>query len=287
LIYSLFLQRKQPGHGLDSSYDTGLQIIFPTFQTTAIVGRDDIYLDAIPHVDTNVTTDLVPSLPFSSEDTVCHHLIQFDETALGNTKQDTNLLKSLCQYYSTVKTKRQLNLDVPASFHQSTSLQRGFNTFLPPCKVRSSIELPTADPSLSDSMVTNIPDNPPTSFTNLSSAVSVPMLRCVDKISTSLPSRLTFTEDYIRTSIGFRRIDTIKSHLHYLYQDTVSLDSSLADAILDKGDFSTIWKSAHSTTPVVCPSNFGDVIHMDIVFGPDISIGNIRMGFYLLINIAE
>jgi len=26
------------------------------------------------------------------------------------------------------------------------------------------------------------------------------------------------------------------------------------------------------------PTNFGDVIHMDIVFGPDISIGNIRYG---------
>ena len=28
-------------------------------------------------------------------------------------------------------------------------------------------------------------------------------LRCVDKPSTSLPSRMTYTEDFIRTSVGF------------------------------------------------------------------------------------
>jgi hypothetical protein len=53
-------------------------------------------------VDNNVTTDFVPSLPVSSEDIVCCNVTQLDETALGNTKQDTNLLKSLHQYYSTV-----------------------------------------------------------------------------------------------------------------------------------------------------------------------------------------
>jgi hypothetical protein len=37
-------------------------------------------------------------------------------------------------------------------------------------------------------------------------------------------------------------------------------------------------KSARNTTPVPCPDNFGDVIHMDIVFGPDISLGNIHYG---------
>jgi hypothetical protein len=134
-----------------------------------------------------------------------------------------------------------LNLDVPIGFRQSTSLKRDFNTFLPPCKVRPSIELPTADSSLSDSMVADISDTPPTLVTNSSSGVSVLTLQ--------------------------------STHLHELYQDTISLD-----AVLDKGDLSTIPKSACSTTPVICLSNFGDVIHMDIVFGPDISIGNIHNG---------
>jgi len=47
---------------------------------------------------------------------------------------------------------------------------------------------------------------------------------------------------------------------------------------LDKGDFATLHKCARSTKPVARPSKFGDIIHMDIVFGPDISIGNIHYG---------
>jgi hypothetical protein len=47
---------------------------------------------------------------------------------------------------------------------------------------------------------------------------------------------------------------------------------------LDEGDLSTIQKSSRNTTPVLRPAFFGDIIHMDIVFGPDVSIGNIHYG---------
>jgi hypothetical protein len=116
------------------------------------------------------------------------------------------------------------------------------------------------------------------SVTNNSSIVSIPILRCVDKPSSSLPSWLTFTEDIIRASVGFCRIDTIKSHLKDLYQDTICLVSTPADAALDEGDLLTIQKTPRNTTPVTRPASFGEVIHMDIVFGPDISIGNIHYG---------
>jgi hypothetical protein len=70
----------------------------------------------------------------------------------------------------------------------------------------------------------------------------------------------------------------IKSHLLDLYQDTVSLDNTPADDVLDVGDLATIRKTPHNTTPVPHPHSFGDVIHMDSVFGPNISIGNIHYG---------
>jgi hypothetical protein len=38
LIYSLFLHIQHPGHGLESSFDKGLYIIFPNFKTKAIIG---------------------------------------------------------------------------------------------------------------------------------------------------------------------------------------------------------------------------------------------------------
>jgi len=118
--------------------------------------------------------------------------------------------------------------------------------------------------------------------TNNSSLARVPIIRCVDKTSTPLPSCITLTEDYIRSSVGFRRIDTIKTHFRDLYQETVKIDTMPADAVLDKGDIATIRKSNRSTTPVSRPPNFGDVIHMDIVFGPDITIGNVHYGLLFM-----
>lgn len=54
------------------------------------------------------------------------------------------------------------------------------------------------------------------------------------------------------------------------------LDKLPPDAVLDMGDFETIPKTSRNTTPAPRPSNFGDVVHMDIVFGPDIAVGNIH-----------
>jgi len=66
--------------------------------------------------------------------------------------------------------------------------------------------------------------------------------------------------------MGFCHIDTVKKHLNTLYALTVALDQRPADAILDTGDVATIHKSPRNTTPIIRPTHFGDVIHMDIVF---------------------
>jgi hypothetical protein len=68
-------------------------------------------------------------------------------------------------------------------------------------------------PSLDESSTINTPirDNCSSSqsmqctdsITNKSSPVIVPILRCVDKPSSSLPSQLTFTKDLVRASVGF------------------------------------------------------------------------------------
>ncbi len=78
---------------------------------------------------------------------------------------------------------------------------------------------------------------------NNSSSDTVQFIRCVDKLSSSLPSQLTLTDDIIHTSFGFHHIYTIKSHLSNLYQDTIVLDSTPADAVLDAGDLGTIRKA--------------------------------------------
>jgi hypothetical protein len=68
----------------------------------------------------------------------------------------------------------------------------------------------------------------------------------------------------------------MKTHLYKSYKDTIKLDSLPPDATLDSGDFTTMKKTPRNTTPVPRPSAFGDVIHMDIVFGPDVALGNIH-----------
>jgi len=70
----------------------------------------------------------------------------------------------------------------------------------------------------------------------------------------------------------------MKTHLATLYQNTVALDSSPPDAILDPGDLCNVQKSRCNTTPVCRPPSFGDIIHMDIVFGPDIALSNVHYG---------
>jgi len=63
-----------------------------------------------------------------------------------------------------------------------------------------------------------------------------------------------------------------------LYQPTVTLDTTTADAILDPGFYAYLQKKDRNTTPVSCPKNFADVILTDIVFGPEVSIGIIHYG---------
>jgi len=63
-----------------------------------------------------------------------------------------------------------------------------------------------------------------------------------------------------------------------LYQDTVQLDSTPRDAVLDRGDLATLRKTPRNTTPVPRPVSFGDVVHMDIVFGPEVALANVHYG---------
>jgi len=286
-IYSLFLHIKQQQHGIQSSYDDGLHLKFPNFTTKTIVGSADIYLDAIPHPDNPTTaSDVLCSMSGSSKSDYCRHTV-IQENDIEHNK-DKNLLQSLRQYYSEVKTKRQLNLNRPAGFRSSSTLQKDYNIFNPPCKAQSAEILQSSDHTTATTTIANATPSivtlssmdltlPSPNLTS-SSTVNVPILQCVDKPSTSLPSRLTFTEDFLRSSVGFRRIDTIKSHLDTLYQDTIRLDSLPPDAVLDPGNLCNVRKSRQNTIPVCRPQGFGDVFHMDIVFGPDIALGNVHHG---------
>jgi hypothetical protein len=203
------------------------------------------------------------------------------------------LLQKLRDYYELVKTKRQLHFEVPAGFQRSSQHYKlykqyhnhqfqqepvgepdvGTEDFLHQITDISSLSIGSHESSILDTTDESI------TVTNTSpSNGSSPIVRSVDKPSSSLPCTITMSEDFLRASMGFRRVDTIKRNLSNLYCDTIKLDSSSADAVLDAGDLATMRKTPRNTSPVPRPSHFGDVMHMDIVFGPEVSIGNVHYG---------
>jgi len=199
-------------------------------------------------------------------------------------------LNDLRDYFCDVKTKRQLGLDVPAGFRQSSNHQKDFVIHTPPRRSKSSMDLDsfsllgnttdlaTASTPLHSNCGSTLESLPPSQHVDLSCQESVPIIRSVDKVSSSLPQKITMCEDQLRACVGFRRVDSMKKHLKQLYQPTFSLDSTPADAVLDQGCFATIRKKDRNTVPVPRPHQFGEVVHLDIVFGPEISIGNIHYG---------
>ncbi len=195
-IYSLFLHIKCPGHGLRSSFDSGLDIVFPTFSTKAIIGRDDIYLDAVPLV--------VPPCPNTTN--LCRKLTTSDPVVESTIEERDNILKLLRDYYKHVKMKQDHILPVPNGFRPLSTHQQIYLS-------ESSFPSDTNPLEICDDSILS-----PSPSQYDSSGSIVPIIRCVDKPSTSLPNKITFSEDLIRASVGFRRIDSIKKFLPDLYQ---------------------------------------------------------------------
>jgi hypothetical protein len=283
-VYSLFVHIQQPDHGVYSSFDKGLYLKFPNFHTQAIIGANDIYLDASP---------LCASMDSMASNTgdkptqfVCHRISEFQENIRCEMDHLDNLLHSLKEYYDSIKTKRQLQLEVPAGFRKDSLHRKVYLAALTDHRLSADIidsstdldsdfmkcSVPTCNPSTGDITCDTINTN------SSHDHVPIPIIRSVDKPASSIPHTLTVSEDFLRASLGFRRIDTLKRHLNDLYCPTLRLDSTPPDAVLDSGDFATLRKTARNTTPVPRSSHFGQVMHMDIVFGPEVAVGNIHYG---------
>jgi hypothetical protein len=96
-IYSLFVHIKSPGYGLHSSYDQGLFITFPQFQTKGIIGDHDIYIDMQP-VNEDSSLDHDSNSSVSNKEamfdatSICCHINEFQEALSQETNNIDNLL---------------------------------------------------------------------------------------------------------------------------------------------------------------------------------------------------
>jgi hypothetical protein len=290
-IYSLHLHIKTPSHGLESSFDKGLYLQFPNFQTKAMIGEDDIYLDMLPmKASKRSISSTLSNIPSNSTN-FCRNITQLSSDIQIETDKIGNILKELRRYYGLVKTKRQLGFEVPAGFRRESVQQQH-------TRLHTHSNAPTLQHNLSSNQSseefllandhTSLPlpnnrdhplENTIMTASNSSTNQSIvpphiPIVRSVDKPSSSLPKNISMTEDYLRSCVGFRRIDTLRQQLKHLYQNTIKLDNMPPDAVHDH--FATLQKKDHNTTPVPRPLQFGDVIHLDIVFGPEVSVGNLH-----------
>ncbi len=105
-----------------------MSIPFPDFSTKAIIGHTDIYLNAHPVSNSGKPMlDVSPCSPSVNNSTILsRHISQFQSDVKSESAKVDNLLASLRQYYKDIKTKHQLNLEMPAGFCQENDLQRTF-----------------------------------------------------------------------------------------------------------------------------------------------------------------
>jgi hypothetical protein len=89
-------------------------------KSKAIIGHSDIYLDAKPYLaDSNSSFQDHPVSP--TFDTSSPLVTKLQSGIQQETAKLVNLLLDLCHYYNEVKTKRQLELEVPAGFRHLKS----------------------------------------------------------------------------------------------------------------------------------------------------------------------
>jgi hypothetical protein len=196
-IYSLFQHIKCPGHGLHLNSTDGLFLTFLGFQTKTIIGTDDIYLDARPISDIITQSNDLPVIDAPCMDTFCRDIKNFQENITSETKTLDKILSSLREYYKEVKTRQQLGLDVPAG---SVQLKKITNPLLLLGKVcqQMNLQVKYDDISSSHSMRPTLPVTH-----QVADSSHTPIIRCVDKPSTSLPNTMSFSEDFLCASVGF------------------------------------------------------------------------------------
>jgi hypothetical protein len=248
-------------------------------------------------LDTSVSDPSISSQSPSLNASFCHNITQLQDDIFQETKNLENIVHRSRHYYYEIKSKHQLGWEVPAGFHASSALQQKFRNFTSPRRSKSYTNIlensHTIDINVLSSFIEPALDNENTlesmspfnlpsttmSIHDTSNApIHAPIIRSIDKVSSSLPNKISMSEDCIRSSVGFCRIDTLKRQFSTLYTNNVTIDATPMDAILDAGDLVTMRKKDRNTQPVSRPLHFGEIFHIDIVFGPEVSIGNIHYG---------
>ena len=119
-------------------------------------------------------------------------------------------------------------------------------------------------------------------ITSKDSTQNIPHLPTEHKPISSWPSHTSFSIDQLRKSFGFRNIDTILPHIQKTSLPNYSISTKDREKILDLGETATISTSKSNKDSIPLPHSFGDVIHIDILYGTVTAHEGVRYSLFIV-----
>ena len=104
----------------------------------------------------------------------------------------------------------------------------------------------------------------------------------IEKVNHSIPKHISMNRDFISQATGFYNTNTLIKHFNSLSQPTVSLSAIDKNPVLDEGEAATINARKRNTKPSQPPSQYSQIWHMDIGYGPTTSVGGFRYTLLLV-----
>ncbi len=98
----------------------------------------------------------------------------------------------------------------------------------------------------------------------------------VTKVNSSQRRHVTISREMLAQSIGFRQPEPLLQHLKTIGNGSVNVQRIPKNPQLDPGETATMKSNRRNTEPLKIPKHFGEIMHMDIGYGPCRAIGGIQ-----------
>lgn len=103
-----------------------------------------------------------------------------------------------------------------------------------------------------------------------------------DKARSAELSTTKIANEKLRNGLGFQSVDCILPHLKFTLKDNFHMSFIEREPVIGLGEISIIDKPVISTNPVPLPHNFGDVLHINIVYGCSLGLNGIKYELFVV-----
>ena len=109
-----------------------------------------------------------------------------------------------------------------------------------------------------------------------------PPIRPVDSTSSTCRQLVHLSTEHLYQYFGYRNIDKLLKHLPTLTTDHTKLRRDKDDSLDSINNHATIHKARANKKPIPWGDHFAHTVHMDIGYGSDIAIDNVRYCLFLI-----